>query len=84
MILFLADVGVKVNRKILLCKRSGGERGGGRAEVLSGRGALATDGRRKDFAQRSQRRGGHREEKNTTTKCAGPKAGLYIGNIRGD
>jgi hypothetical protein len=25
MMLFLADVSVKVNRKILLCKRSGGE-----------------------------------------------------------
>src|SRR5260370_40915835 len=59
MILFLADVGVKENRRTLLCKRSGGERGRRRTEIRCGRGARATDQRKKDLTQRSRRRRGH-------------------------
>jgi hypothetical protein len=47
MMLFFADVGVKVNRRTLLCKRSGGERARGRTEVRSASGTRARDPRKK-------------------------------------
>src|SRR6266851_3642579 len=46
MILFLADVRVKVNRKILLCKRSGGDGGNREIEEPSSR-ATSPWGRRR-------------------------------------
>ncbi len=72
MIVFLADVRVKVNRRTLLCKTIGRDGRRRRTEVRSGRGARATNRRKKDLTQRSQRHGGHEGRKN-----AGLKTGHY-------